>query len=200
MIGLYVPGDSLLHRAPAGAKLLLLALGLSAFTLFAGPWAVAVALAVEMVAAAAARLPAAAVLAQLRPLWWLVVLVGAVQVWTAGWRAAVVVCGSIVVAVLGAGLVTLTTRTDDLIDTLVRALNPLRRWGIHPERVALVLTLAIRAVPVLTGIATEVQQARAARGAQRSVRAFAVPFVIRSVRYADRLGEALVARGVDDLR
>ena len=160
----------------------------------------AVALAVEMVAAAAARLPAAAVLAQLRPLWWLVVLVGAVQVWTAGWRAAVVVCGSIVVAVLGAGLVTLTTRTDDLIDTLVGALNPLRRWGIHPERVALVLTLAIRAVPVLTGIATEVQQARAARGAQRSVRAFAVPFVIRSVRYADRLGEALVARGVDDAR
>lgn len=199
MIGFYVPGDSLLHRAPVGAKLVVLALGLSAFTVFAGPRAVALTLLAEMVVAAAARLPAPAVLAQLRPLLWILVLVAAVQVWMAGWRAAVVVCGSIVVAVLGAALVTLTTRTDDLIDTLVRALNPLRRWGVHPERVALVLTLAIRAVPVLTGIATEVQQARAARGAQRSVRAFAVPFVIRSVRYADRLGEALVARGVDDL-
>jgi biotin transport system permease protein len=53
-------------------------------------------------------------------------------------------------------------------------------------------------VPVLTGLAAEVRQARRARGAGRSVRAFAVPLVIRTVRYADRLGEALIARGVDD--
>jgi biotin transport system permease protein len=30
------------------------------------------------------------------------------------------------------------------------------------------------------------------------VRALAVPLVIRTVRHADRLGEALAARGVDD--
>ena len=79
-------------------------------------------------------------------------------------------------------------------------LRPLRRAGVDPERVALVLALAVRTVPVLVGIGAEVQQARAARGAERSVRAFAVPFVIRSLRHADRLGEALEARGVDDSR
>jgi len=80
----------------------------------------------------------------------------------------------------------------------VATLRPLRRAGVDPERVALVLALAVRTVPVLVGIGGEVQQARAARGAERSVRAFAVPFVIRSLRHADRLGEALEARGVDD--
>ena len=62
----------------------------------------------------------------------------------------------------------------------------------------LVLALAVRSVPVLVGLAADVRQARAARGAERSVRAFAVPFVIRALRHADRLGEALAARGVDD--
>ena len=35
-------------------------------------------------------------------------------------------------------------------------------------------------------------------GSRRARRAFAVPLVIRALRHADTLGEALVARGVDD--
>ena len=37
-----------------------------------------------------------------------------------------------------------------------------------------------------------------ARGAQRSVKAFAVPLIVRALREADAMGEALLARGVDD--
>jgi biotin transport system permease protein len=198
VLGLYVPGDSLLHRARAGLKLALLALGLSIITLLATPAAVLVALAVAVALAAIARLPPATVLAQVRPLAWVLVIVGAAQVWLGGWRTATVVCGSLLVAVLGAALVTLTTRTQDLLDALVGALRPLRRLGVDPDRVALVLALVIRSVPVLARIVEEVHQARVARGAQRSMRAFAVPVVIRTVRYADRLGEALIARGADD--
>jgi biotin transport system permease protein len=33
---------------------------------------------------------------------------------------------------------------------------------------------------------------------ERSVRAFAVPLVVGALRYADALGEALSARGLDD--
>jgi biotin transport system permease protein len=33
---------------------------------------------------------------------------------------------------------------------------------------------------------------------ERSVRAYVTPVVIRTVGYAERLGDALVARGVDD--
>ncbi|HEX2361852.1 MAG TPA: energy-coupling factor transporter transmembrane component T, partial [Jiangellaceae bacterium] len=65
-------------------------------------------------------------------------------------------------------------------------------------RVALVLALAIRAVPVVAGLASEVRDAQRARGIAADPRSFAVPFVVRSLRHADALGEALAARGLDD--
>lgn len=198
MIGLYVPGTSVLHRAPAGPKLVVLA----AFLLWLGVWRspLAVALAAAVVAAAAAlsRVGWQRVAAQVRPVVLVTLLVAAAQVWLAGPRTAVVVAGSLLVAVAAAGLVTLTTRTQDLLDALVAALRPLRRLGVDPERIGLLLALTIRSVPVLVALAQEVRDARRARGAERSVRAFAVPLVIRAVRHADRLGEALAARGVDD--
>jgi biotin transport system permease protein len=94
--------------------------------------------------------------------------------------------------------VTLTTRTTDLVDTVVRAVRPLRRVGVEPERVGLLLALAIRSVPVVAAIAGEVRDAQRARGLSTDPRAYAVPLIIRSLRHADALGEALVARGVDD--
>ena len=192
------PGDSLVHRAPAGLKLAVLGAGLLLLALVPGPVPVLVAAGVVLALAVLARVPARALAAQVRPLLWLLVPLTALQLWLSGPARALTVAGALVVAVAAAGLVTLTTRTEDLLDALVAVLRPLRRAGVDPERVALVLALAVRSVPGLAGIAGEVQQARAARGAERSVRAFAVPFVIRSLRHADRLGEALEARGVDD--
>jgi biotin transport system permease protein len=186
------------HRAPAGLKLTLLAAGLLLVAVLPGPGPVAVAGAVVLAAAVLARIGVRPLAAQVRPLLWLLVPVAAFQLWLAGPARAVAVAAALLVAVTAAGVVTLTTPTEELLDALVVALRPLRRTGIDPERVALVLALAVRAVPVLARIAGEVQQARAARGAERSLRAFAVPFVIRSLRHADRLGEALEARGVDD--
>lgn len=198
MIGLYVPGTSPLHRAPAGAKLLVLAVGLLLLTVLASPATVAVGTGLVLALAAVAGVGAGPVTGQLRPVLWLVGLVAAVQVWAAGPAAAVTSAGSILVAVAAAALVTVTTRTQDLLDAVVRALRPFRVVGVDADRVALVLGLAVRSIPVVAGLAQEVAQARAARGASRSARAFAVPLVIRTVRYADRLGEALAARGVDD--
>jgi biotin transport system permease protein len=198
VIGLYVPGTSPVHRAPAGLKLALLVAGLAVLGIRRTPVTLAVAFVVVVLVAALARLGARPVLAQVRPMLWIVVVVAAAQVWLADLRTAVVVTGSMVLAVAAAGLVTLTTRTQDLLDAVVRVLRPLRRVGVDPDRVGLVLALTVRTVPVLVGLADEVREARKARGAERSLRAFAVPFVVRSVRHADRLGEALAARGVDD--
>jgi biotin transport system permease protein len=52
-------------------------------------------------------------------------------------------------------------------------------------------------VPVVVEIGTQIRDAQRARGVT-SARAFAVPFVVRSLRQADALGDALVARGADD--
>jgi biotin transport system permease protein len=198
MIGLYRPGSSWLHRAPAGLKLAVLLVGTATLVALRSPSAVAVAAVLVLVGYGLAGLGPAILLAQLWPLRWFLVVLVPFQWWAGGWRAVVVVVGTMVVTVAAAGLVTLTTRVTAMLDVCVRVLGPARRLGVDPERVALVLALTVRAVPVLADTFAQARDARRARGLERSPRALLVPLVLRTLRHADRLGEALVARGVDD--
>lgn len=133
-----------------------------------------------------------------RPLRLLVPIVAAAQWWTLGPAAALVLSTRLVVLVALAGLVTLVTPATQVLDVLERACAPLRRVGVRPERVALVLALALRSVPVLAELAGRVQEARRARGAGADPRTLVVPLVVGALRRADALGEALRARGLDD--
>lgn len=199
MIGMYVAGRSPVHRAPAGLKLLLLLLtGAASALLLSQPWHVAAALAGVLLCYRLAELDWRSPWTQLRPLLWLLACVAVFHTLTSGWARAAVVVGTIVVLVLLAGLVTLTTRTTALVDVVVAAVQPLRRLGVDPERLGLLLALGIRSVPVVIELATEVRDAQRARGLGTDPRAFAVPLVVRALRHADTLSEALVARGVDD--
>ena len=197
-LGLYVPGRSPVHRAPAWVKLALLLAAGVASVLVREPWQVVVALGVTLVGYGAAGLPLATVGRQLRPLLWIGVFTAGFHVVVNGWQRAFVVVGMLVVLVLLAALVTLTTRTSDLVDTVVAGCRPLRAVGVDPERVGLLIALGIRCVPVVIGLAEEVRDAQRARGLTASPRAFAVPLLVRSLRHADALGEALTARGADD--
>jgi len=199
MIGLYRPGTSLLHRLPAGAKLLLLmAAVIAILILVRRPVDVAAALVAVTAAYAVAGFGPRVLLTQLRPLLWMIVVIAAFQVWLTTPARATVVCGVLLATVGAAGLVTLTTRVTAMLDTVGRALGPLRRVGVDPDRVGLLLALTIRLVPVLTDIVRQVSEARKARGLQWSVAALATPVVVRALRTADALGDSLVARGVDD--
>jgi biotin transport system permease protein len=129
---------------------------------------------------------------------WIVGAVATFHVIVNGWERAAVFVGVIVSLILLAALVTLTTRATDMVDAVVRAIGPLRRVGVQPERVGLLLALGIRSVPVVVSLAEEVRDAQRARGLTASPLAFAVPLIVRSLRHADDLGDALVARGVDD--
>lgn len=197
-LGLYRPGTSVVHRLPAGAKLLLLAVVGAGSIFVRDPWQVAAALGVVGCLYLAAEMSPRDLWAQIRPLWWVILLLGVFHVLVNGWARAVVVVGVLVGLVLLAALVTLTTRTTALIDVVVRVLGPLRVVGVDPDRVGLLLSLGIRSVPVVVGLAAEVREAQLARGLGASPRAFAVPLVVRSLRHADALGEALAARGLDD--
>jgi biotin transport system permease protein len=197
-LGLYRPGASPLHRLPAGLKLAGLVLAGAGSVLVDRPWQVAAALVLVALGYLTARVPLRLLLAQVRPLLWVLLLVGAFHLLVNGWQRAVVVPGVILALVLLAGLVTLTSRTSELVDALVAVLAPLRRLGIDPQRIGLLLALAIRSVFVVLQIAEEVRDAQRARGLTASPRAYAVPLIIRSLRHADELGEALVARGADD--
>jgi biotin transport system permease protein len=198
VIGVYRPGTSWLHRAPPASKLLALAALAGVLVSLRSPRAVLAGAVVVVLVVATSGLGTGAAFSQVWPLRWVVVVLVPFQWWAAGWRAAVVVVGTMLLTVAAAGLVTLTTRVADMLDALTVLLRPLRHAGVDADRIALVLALAIRAVPVLAGIASEVGDARRARGLERSPRALLVPLVVRTVRHADRTGEALAARGVDD--
>lgn len=198
-LGLYRPGNSPLHRTPAGAKLIgLVALGAASVGLQQRWWLVLVAFAVVAGVYLVAGFGPGLLARQLRPMLWILAFTAAMNWWAADWQQAVSVVGMIATLVAAAALVTLTTPMTALIDVVVRLAGPFRRFGVDPERFGLTLLLGIRCVPVVAGLAREVHEAQVARGATRSYRAFAVPLLVRALRDADAIGEALVARGFDD--
>lgn len=196
MISLYRPGDGILHRMPAGAKLTLLAACALALSLL--PIGVPGTLAV--LACVSALYPVAGLpLRELGEAWWrlrwlILVLGGALWVFTSA-HDAVVNTGRVITLLLLADLVTRTTRMGDLLDVLRRVLAPLRRIGVDPEVVALTLSLTIAMIPVIASFAGQVRDAQRARGVRLGPRA-ALPLLVMTMRHADDVGDALVARGI----
>lgn len=190
---MYHPGTSLLHRCPAGPKLLLLVFALIGATLWPLP-----AILPTVLLYLVARVPLRLVVAQLRPVVLFIALTALIQVLTAGLAQAVAVGTGLLLSVALAALVTLTTRMSDMLDVLTWCSGPLRRVGIPPDRIALLLALTIRCVPLMADILGSVREAQRARGALGNPMAMAVPAVVRALRAADAIGEALTARGFDD--
>jgi biotin transport system permease protein len=195
MIGLYHAGSSVLHRIPAGWKLLGMLLAIIGIVLLTAPWQLAVAAVVLAGGFAIARIPARVVWRQLWPMRWFLLFIAIFQVIFATPERAVMVCGSLLLTVAVASLVTLTTRVTEMLDVCQRILG---RFGVDPDRAGLVLALTIRCIPLLVDIVREVSEARKARGSGFSLRAMAAPAVVRALRSADAMGDALIARGVDD--
>jgi biotin transport system permease protein len=198
LTGAYVPGSSVLHRLPAGAKLAGLAAACTVLVLLRAPVALAAAGVLVAALYALSRVGVAAAWAQVRPVRWFAVALFGMQVVFADLDGAISTTLRVVLAVALAGLVTLTTRTAAMMRTLERCLSPARFVGLDPFRLSLLLSLTVRSVPVVASLAGRVREAQRARGVERSLRAFAVPLVVSSLRHADALGEALSARGLDD--
>lgn len=198
LLGLHRPGDTWLHRLPAGAKLLgLLAAGL-VVTVVHGPASAMVFVVVAVVLAAWSGAGIGHLVRALRGLVVLLAALGAWQAWQNGWPRAVESVGDLLALVLLATVLTATTPVDEMIDAMTRALGPLRRFGVNPDAVALAFALMLRAIPATIEIAEETRDAALARGLERSPRARLTPLVIRVVARARLTGEALHARGLGD--
>ncbi|WP_295651647.1 energy-coupling factor transporter transmembrane protein EcfT [uncultured Dietzia sp.] len=199
MFATYQPGNSLLHRLPAGWKILLVCVLIVAVSVMVRePWHVLPALALTVALYTIGRIPPRAAWDQVRPVLPMLIAILALQWIVADLDTALRVTGALLVAVAVAGLVALTTRVADMLDAVTRAAGPLRHVGVSPDRVALVLVLTIRAIPLLARQLRQVTEARKARGLGMSIRALVVPTVLGALSTADQLGDALAARGVDD--
>ena len=192
--GLYRPGTSALHRLGAGWKLLaLLALGTLLFAVeslgLAGT-AFLVVLALYRLAA----IPAKKVLAQLRPAVLILVILFVAQLFLTDAAVGLLLVLRFASLILAASLVTLTTRTAALVAVIEQALSPLSRLGVDVEKIGLAISLAIRFIPAVGAIVEDVREAQWARGQDRSILALAVPLVVRLLKSADDIAEAIDAR------
>tara|TARA_R110000868_G_scaffold97614_2_gene268458 strand:+ start:42874 stop:43476 length:603 start_codon:yes stop_codon:yes gene_type:complete len=195
--GLYIDGQSALHRAQAGLKVLaLIALGTGVFLI--SDWPVLGGVLITVLALYPVSGFGPKILwAQIKPMIWLLILFFVVQLWLNDWQAGLVVILRLAGIVLFAGLVTLTTKTSDMLAALERALMPLARFGVNPEKVSLAFSMVLRFIPVIAHVGHEIRDAQRARGLDKSIIALIVPLIIRTLKMADDVADAIEARSFD---
>ncbi|QYH19599.1 energy-coupling factor transporter transmembrane protein EcfT [Corynebacterium aquatimens] len=198
-LGVYVPGDTVLHRAGPTLKFVLLVVFILWVTIWPSlPWQSMAALTFVMFLYAVAKIPPRVAWNQLVPLLPILVFLGAFMLWQNGIAGALTTLIGLLATIAAANLLTLTTTVEELLDALDKNLAPLAKVGVPVELINLTIALTIRLIPLMLATANEVLEARKARGAGFSITAFGIPLVIRSVRRAKLIGEALMARGAVD--
>lgn len=198
-LGVHLPGDTAIHRLPAGVKFLaLLAFILTSTFLVTGTPVAAAWCAVVLAGYVVARVPVRVALGQVLPVVPVLAVLGAFQWWQRGWEFALTTVLVLLASVAAAALLTLTTTIAELMAAIERGLSPFARFGLPVETISLAVSLTLRLIPLQLATVHEVLAARKARGAGSSIAAFGTPVLVRSIRRARLLAEALIARGAAD--
>ena len=110
----------------------------------------------------------------------------------------------LVFLVIGASLMTLTTTPNQLTDGLERLLKPLNRIHVPVHEISMMMSIALRFIPILLDETDKIMKAQTARGADfesggliRKVKAMVpllVPLFISAFRRANDLAMAMEAR------
>ncbi|RDH10951.1 energy-coupling factor transporter transmembrane component T family protein [Tsukamurella pulmonis] len=191
MLGRYVPRDSPLHRLPAAVKLVAMLALVTFLAIFPRPVPLAVAALAVAALFPVARLGPVYLWRALRPALVFAAVLTAFYILSQGIsdgaRAAVGPVGQLVVGVLAGNLLVFTTRATDLAALAGRVLG----W-----RVELLVALTIRSIPTVIAVVRQTREAAWARGQRASLIRVLPTVLIRLIRDADLLGEALAARGI----
>lgn len=219
-IGQYYPGNSLLHRLDPRVKFvgtMVFIVSLFLFQGWAGYLTATVFLAVMV---KLSRIPFSFMVKGLKPIVVLMVitlvfnilLTPGTVVWE--WkflhvtREGLVLAGRmgvrLVELVIGASLMTLTTTPNQLTDGLERLLRPLNKIRVPVHEVALIMSIALRFIPILLEETDKIMKAQIARGADfetggivkkvKGMVPLLVPLFVSAFRRANDLALAMEAR------
>jgi biotin transport system permease protein len=198
MLTLTSPVETWAHGLPAGAKLAALAVTTTALFALASPLVLAgtASATVGLYATGGARF-ARHGLRQLWPLWPFVGIVGLWHLWTGDVFGGATILLRMVTAVALANFVTMTTRLSDMLAVIERLARPLSPV-LPPRRLALAFALVLRFIPVLLERAGLINDSWRARSPLRPRWRVLVPITLAALDDADRVAEALRARGGAD--
>ena len=196
MLTLTSPVEIWAHRLAAGPKLAAMALATTGLFALNTPLPLALAGLGTMLLYATGGLRFASIgLALLRPLWPFVLIVGLWHLYTDERQAGAVVLLRMGTAVALANFVTMTTRLSDMLAVFQQLLRPLQPLGLSPQRVALAMALVIRFIPVMLDRLAQISESWRARSPRRPRWRVLVPATLAALDDADRVAEALRARG-----
>ncbi len=107
--------------------------------------------------------------------------------------------------IIGSSVMTLTTTPNDLTDGLEKALGPLKKIHVPVHEIAMIMSIALRFIPILMEETDKIMKAQEARGADfesgnliqrvRNMIPLLVPLFISAFRRANDLSMAMEARG-----
>ncbi len=109
------------------------------------------------------------------------------------WQALFIITRLILILLLG-NLLTLTTKTSKLMDSIEYHLRHLSIIGLNPAKISLTFSLCLRFIPILAATTKEVMEAQKARGMHKNMIALIVPIIVRSLKMADEIADAIEAR------
>jgi energy-coupling factor transport system permease protein len=220
-IGMYVPGNSILHRLDPRVKMgATLALMTIPFAVH-GLWGYVALSTFIVIAVLLSGVPLGALLRTLRTMFWIALMMfflylfttpgeplvslGSFAITHQGVLAAGVQIYRLCLLVIIASLLTLTTSPIQLAHGLEAMLSPLERARLPVRELAMVLTIALRFVPTLQEEIDKIARAQRARGADfraggplrraRTLVPVFVPIFVSAFRRADELATAMDARG-----
>ena len=129
---------------------------------------------------------------------------GIFQVTDTGVVNAVTIAIRLVYLILGTSLMTLTTTPNQLTDALEQSLRPLNKIHIPVHAIAMMMSIALRFIPILVEETDKIMKAQMARGADfengnilqraKNMVPLLVPLFVSAFRRADDLAMAMEAR------
>ncbi len=219
-IGQYYPGDSLIHRLDPRVKLAGTVFFLISVFLIDHPAVFLIVTAAMIGCILISGVPVRFMLRGLRPILVIILLtffmsllmtqgdalfhIGPLTATREGLRQGVYMVIRLSYLVIGASLMTLTTTPNALTDGLETGLRWLNRLHIPVHEIAMMMSIALRFIPILTEEARRIMQAQKARGADfdsknlilrvKGLVPLLVPLFVSAIRRADDLALAMEAR------
>jgi len=219
-IGQYYPGYSVIHRLDTRLKLILvLAFMVSVFLVsdFIGYAFVFIFL---MTIISISKVPLRFILRGLKPIFIIIAItfflnlfmtrgdvvleLGALSITRQGIYTACYMALRIIFLILGASLLTFTTKPVKLTDGIESLLKPAKRFGVPAHELAMMMTIALRFIPTLLEETDKIMKAQQARGADfetgsifRRAKALIpifIPLIVGAFRMAADLAMAMEAR------
>ncbi len=123
---------------------------------------------------------------------------------TGGIRRAAFMAARLIMLVTGAGLMTFTTSPIELTDGLESLMSPLKKLKFPAHEIAMMMSIALRFIPILSEETDKIMKAQSSRGAvfdsgsvfkrARAIVALLIPLLVSAFRRAEELAMAMEAR------